>query len=119
MRKTAPIWVGVLTSLMLVDPIVAVAKEACLQHNRLKHWQAVSSDSLLYTDWTGKKFLVTFRAPCWNLTNSTAILILGPEWLDLSCLRRGDPMRFGGVGLATSLCRVASVEFAEPDKAQG
>src|SRR5215470_12092844 len=103
MRKTAPVWVGILASLMLAEPIVAVAKEACLQHNRLKNWRAVSADSLLYTDWTGKKFLVTFRAPCWNLTSSTAILVLGPEWLDLSCLHRGDPMRFGGVGLATSI----------------
>jgi hypothetical protein len=119
MRKASRIWVGILTSLMLAEPIVAIAKEACLQHNRLKNWRAVSADSLLYTDWTGKKFLVTFRGPCPNLTSSTAILVIGSEWLNLSCLGRGDPIRVAGFGLATSICRVASVEFAEPDGAQG
>jgi hypothetical protein len=119
MRKTSRIWVGILTSLMLAEPIVAVAKEACLQHNRLKNWRAVNAETLLYTDWTGKKYLVNFRGPCPNLTSSTAILVIGSEWLDLSCLRRGDPIRVAGVGLAMSTCRVASVEFAEPDRAAG
>jgi hypothetical protein len=119
MRKTSPIWVGLLASLMIAEPIVAVAKQACLQHNRLKNWRAVNGNTLLYYDWTGKKFLVTFRAPCANLTSSTAILVIGSEWLDLSCLHRGDPLRFAGFGLATSICRVASVELVEPDRAQG
>ena len=119
MRKTPRVWAGILAALMLAEPVVAVAKEACLQHNRLKNWRAVSADTLLYADWTGKKYLVTFRAPCPNLTNSTAILIIGSEWLDLSCLHRGDPIRVAGIGLATSICRVASVEFAEPDSAEG
>lgn len=120
MRKTPRIiWFGILTSVIIAEPIVAVAKEACLQHNRLKNWRAVSGDSLLYYDWTGKKFLVTFRAPCANLTSAGAILVIGSEWLDLSCLHRGDPIRVAGVGLATSICRVASVEFAEPDAAEG
>ena len=120
MRKTPRIiWAGILTSLMLAEPIVAVAKEACLQHNRLKNWRAVDADTLLYTDWTGKKFLVNFRAPCRNLTSSTAILVLGSEWLNLSCLHRGDPIRVADIGMGISTCRVASVEFAEPDKAQG
>jgi len=119
MRKASRIWAGILTSLFLVEPIVAVAKEACLQHNRLKNWRAVSANSLVYTDWTGKQYLVTFRAPCAHLTNSTAILVIGSEWLDLSCLHRGDPIRVAGIGLATSICRVASVEYAEPDGAQG
>jgi len=118
-RKTPRVWAGILAALMLAEPVVAVAKEACLQHNRLKNWRAVSADTLLYADWTGKKYLVTFRAPCPNLTNSTAILIIGSEWLDLSCLHRGDPIRVAGIGLATSICRVASVEFAEPDSAEG
>ena len=119
MRKTSGIWAGILTSLMLVEPVVAIAKEACLQHNRLKNWRAVSADSLLYWDWTGKKYLVTFRSPCRNLTNSTAILVIGSEWLDLSCLHRGDPLRFAAEGLGMSICRVASVEFADPDRAEG
>ena len=119
MRKTSRIWVGILTSLMLAEPIVAVANEACLQHNRLKNWRAVNGDTLLYTDWTGKKYLVNFRSPCPNLTSSTAILVIGPEWLNLSCLHRGDPIRVAAVGMATSICRVASVEFAEPDTAAG
>jgi len=118
-RKATRIVAGILISLILVDPVVAIAKEACLQHNRLKNWRPVSGDSLLYFDWTGKKFLVTFRAPCANLTSAGAILIIGSEWLNLSCLHRGDPMRFGGIGLATSICRVASVEFADPDSAEG
>ena len=119
MRKASRIWVAILTSLMIAEPVLAVAKEACLQHNRLKNWRPVNAAALLYTDWTGKKFLVTFRSPCPNLTNSTAILVIGSEWLDLSCLHRGDALRFAGFGLATSICRVASVEFAEPDRAQG
>ena len=119
MRKTSRIWAGILASLMLAEPVVSVAKEACLQHNRLKNWRAVNADTLLYTDWTGKKYLVNFRAPCPNLTSSTAFLVIGSEWLDLSCLRPGDPIRVAGIGLATSICRVASVEFAEPDSAAG
>ena len=119
MLRTSRIWAGILTSLMLAEPIVAVAKEACLQHNRLKNWRPVDAQTLLYTDWTGKKFLVTFRRPCANLTDSRAILVIGSEWLDLSCLHRGDALRFAGFGLATSVCRVTSVEFAEPDRAQG
>jgi hypothetical protein len=54
-----------------------------------------------------------------HLTNSTAILVIGSEWLDLSCLQRGDPIRVAAIGMATSICRVASVEYAEPDSAQG
>jgi hypothetical protein len=119
MRKTSRIWIGLLTSLMLAQPIVAAAEEACLQHNRLKNWRAVNADTLLYTDWTGKKYLVSFRSPCPNLTNSTAILVIGSEWLNLSCLHRGDPIRVAAMGYATSICRVASVEFAEPDTAVG
>lgn len=119
MRKMPWVWVGILTTLILAEPISAVAEEACLQHNRLKNWRAVNADTILYTDWTGKKYLVTFRDPCPNLTNSTAFLVIGPEWLDLSCLHRGDPIRVAGIGLATSICRVASVEFAEPDEAEG
>jgi|SRR5215469_1183108 len=119
MRKTLRVWVVILTSLILAQPILAVAKEACLQHNRLKNWRAVNADTILYTDWTGQKYLVNFRDPCPNLTNSTAILVIGSEWLNLSCLHRGDPIRVAAIGLATSICRVASVEFAEPDRAEG
>ena len=119
MPKTSRILGGILASLILTEPVAAVAQEACLQHNRLKNWRAVNAGALLYTDWTGKKLLVTFRAPCPNLTHGGAILVLGSDWMELSCLRRGDAMRFGGFGLATSICRVASVEFAEPERAAG
>lgn len=83
--------------------------DACLQNNRLWSWQVVNSRTLSISDRTNKKFTVRLASGCIGLTNTIPdIEIRGLS--SLSCVRRGDFVRFVEPNLGRMSCAITSVE---------
>ena len=83
--------------------------DVCLQNNRLWSWQVVNGRTLSITDRTNKKFTVRVASGCVGLTNSIPdIEIIGHG--SLSCVRRGDFVRFMEPNLGRLSCAITSVE---------
>ena len=99
-------------------PPAASAKEsdeACLQNNRLWGWQVINPRTLSITDRTQKRFTVRIASGCVGLTNSVnAIELRGLS--ALSCVRRGDFVRFVEPSLGRMSCTITAVERV-PDNA--
>lgn len=85
------------------------ADEACLQNNRLWGWQLINPRTLSITDRTQKRFTVRIAGGCVGLNNSIdAIELRGLS--ALSCVRRGDFVRFVEPSLGRMSCTITAVE---------
>jgi hypothetical protein len=93
------------------SPSAKESDDACLQNNRLWSWQVVNPRTLSITDRTQKRFTVRVASGCVGLTNLIqAIEIRGLS--ELSCVRRGDFVRFVEPSLGRMSCTITSVERA-------
>jgi hypothetical protein len=91
--------------------------DACLQNNRLWSWNVVNGRTLSITDRTNKTFTVRLASGCVGLTN----LIPGIEIRgigSLSCVRRGDFVRFVEPTLGRMSCAITAVERVPEKPAQ-
>jgi hypothetical protein len=89
--------------------------ETCLQNNRLWGWQVINPRTLSITDRTQKRFTVRIAGGCVGLKNSIDTIELRGVG-SLSCVRRGDFVRFVEPNLGRMSCAITAVERV-PDKA--
>jgi hypothetical protein len=92
-------------------PAQSRAGDVCLQNNRLWSWNVVNSRTLAVTDRTNRKYTVRLAGGCVGLTNLIPdIEIRGVG--SLSCVRRGDFVRFVEPSLGRMSCAITAVEPA-------
>jgi len=96
-------------------PTLRAGDDACLQNNRLWSWNVVDRRTLSITDRTYKRFIVRVAGGCVGLSTSAVTNIEIRSFAgSLSCVRRGDFVRFVDPTLGRLSCVIVSVERELP-----
>lgn len=118
MKKKHSALVGILMAATVITPVLAADPAACLQHNRMKGWQALSKDTMVFTDINFKRYTVKVMPACPGLDQGGAHLIFH-TWENLACLQPGQIISVVAPGTGRTTCAIASVTAGAPAPAQG
>ena len=91
------------------ESVVRPGDDACLQNNRLWGWQIINSRTIRITDRTNKQFTVRVASGCVGLTNVIPTIEIRGR-TSLSCVQRGDFVRFQEPNLGRLSCVITGVE---------
>ena len=104
---------GLLIGMTLATPVLAQPHEACLQHNRMKGWQAVNDHTMVFTDVFDHRYTVRTEPRCEGLDKGGARLVFH-TWENLACLQQGQIISVIAPGTGRTTCAIASVTAGAP-----
>jgi Family of unknown function (DUF6491) len=105
-------------ALLLAAPgaaMAAPAATACLRQDMVNGWTVVSDRTLIVTDRVGKKFRMSFTAPCYDLKFQTRLAFRSPGGTGLTCLGHNDYVLVPpGGGMPAQRCFISDVQAYNP-----
>jgi len=104
---------GLLIGMTLATPVLAQPHEACLQLNRMKGWQAVNDQTMVFTDVFDHRYTVRTEPRCEGLDKGGARLVFH-TWENLACLQQGQIISVIAPGTGRTTCAIASVTAGAP-----
>ncbi len=91
-----------------VTAMPALAKDACLQNNRILSTKVISSDTILATDKDKKEYTIHMNGKCVGLNQYSELLSFRPKQ-ELGCLQHGDSIGYSLPGDPSQRARSITV----------
>ena len=113
MKIISAVVAGLLMGATAATPVLAQAGQACLQHNRMQSWRAMSEYEMDFTDIQRHHYLVSVTPACRGLTDPQAHLIFH-TWENLQCLPVGEIIEVTSPVFGRTSCAISGVQQNGP-----